>query len=162
MAHQHIREYQTTALDASAQVVSETDILASMAAACGNSDMSIGFADWSHPELTLDERGIAFVDMNKSGRLNLEPGEDGLAITASLDGCTGVAGFAKLADESITEFVSHYDPMSQQWHFTHQETPINTQMWQLQHEAKQGGAARCRVLCCRGVSKWRATGGRLR
>jgi len=94
-----------------------------------------GLADRGQAEMHLDENGIAYVDMNKSGRLNLEPGEKGLIVTSSLAGCTGVAGFAKRKDGSTAQFVSHYDAVSQTHHFTRKESPINSQMSGLRYEA---------------------------
>jgi len=99
---------------------------------------AIGGADRSQKELTLDSRGIAYVDMNHSGRLRLGSGETGLIATSSLAGCTGVAGYAKRVDGSTAQFVSHYDAISQTWHFTHLDTPLNSQMYGFRHDATEG------------------------
>jgi hypothetical protein len=101
--------------------------------------VAIGSGDRIQREVQLDENGIAYIDMNKSGRLNLKPNEKGLIVTSSLAGCTGVAGFAKRKDGSTTQFVSHYDAISQTHHFTHKDSPINSQMYGLRYEATSQG-----------------------
>lgn len=101
--------------------------------------VAIGSGDRIQRELRTDENGIAYVDMNKSGRLNLQPGEKGLIVTSSLAGCTGVAGFAKRQDGGTTQFVSHYDAISQTHHFTHEDSPVNSQMYGIRYEATRDG-----------------------
>ncbi len=100
--------------------------------------VAIGGADRMQREVVPDVNGVAYVDMNHSGRLQLGKGETGVVATSSLAGCTGVAGFARRTDGSTAQFVSHYDAISQTWHFTHQDTPLNSQMYGFRHDAKNG------------------------
>ena len=97
--------------------------------------IAMGFADRFQREVPLDEHGIAYVEMNKSGKLLLEPGKDGVIATSSLAGCTGVAGFAKRKDGSIAAFVSHYDPMSQNSKLTGEDTPVNKDLYGFRYQA---------------------------
>lgn len=100
--------------------------------------VAIGSGDRAQREMQLDENGIAYVGMNQSGRLRLGPGEIGIIATRSLAGCTGVAGFARRADGGTAQFVLHYDDISQTWHFTKQDTPINSQLYGFRYDAGRG------------------------
>lgn len=100
--------------------------------------VAIGSGDRSQREMQTDEHGIAYVDMNHSGRLKLAEGKTGVIATSSLAGCTGVAGFAKRADGGTAQFVSHHDAISQTWHFTRQDTPVNTELYGFRYYAKDG------------------------
>jgi hypothetical protein len=119
--------------------VIETDIIRHSLLSKDVGIVAIGSGDRTQRELRLDENGIAYVDMNKSGRLNLASGERGLIVTSNLAGCTGVAGFAKRKDGSTAQFVSHYDAISQTSHFTHEDSPINSQMYGLRHDTTSQG-----------------------
>lgn len=66
--------------------------------------IAMGFADTLQREMTPDAHGIAYVEMNTSGRMDLKPGEDGVIATSALAGCTGVAGFASRKDCSLCDF----------------------------------------------------------
>jgi hypothetical protein len=91
--------------------------------------VAIGGADRIQRELTPDNNGVAYVDMNSSGRMTVDKDKNGIIATSALLGCTGVAGFARRADGMIATFVSHYDTVSQTYHFTHQNSPVNSQMF---------------------------------
>lgn len=97
--------------------------------------VAIGSADRAQKDLRPDANGVAYVDMNASGRMTLEQGEDGIIATSSLAGCTGVAGFARRDDGTIATFVSHYDTISQTHHFTHQDSPVNSQMFGFKYDS---------------------------
>ena len=97
--------------------------------------VAIGGADRMQRELTPDDSGVAYVDMNSSGRMTVEKDKDGIIATSALSGCTGVAGFARRTDGSIATFVSHYDTVSQTYHFTHQDSPVNSQMFGFGYDA---------------------------
>jgi hypothetical protein len=88
--------------------------------------------DRTQRELTLDKHGLAIVTMDRSGRLALGPGEDGFVATASLAGCTGVAGFARRADGSMLQFTSHYGPRPG-------ESPINAHLHDFQRAVQESG-----------------------
>jgi hypothetical protein len=105
----------------------------------GRREVYIGQADRDQKQLQLDESGLAFVGMNQSGRLKLEPGEKGLAVTTGLGGCTGVAGFAKLSDGASLQFISHYDGLAQTYEFTGADNPINEQMYGFRFDATKQG-----------------------
>lgn len=97
--------------------------------------VAIGSADRVQRELVPDDSGVAYVDMNSSGRMTLEKNKDGIVATSALSGCTGVAGFARRTDGSIATFVSHYDTASQTYHFTHQDSPVNSQVFSFGYDA---------------------------
>lgn len=97
---------------------------------------SVCFAERQQKDLETDERGIAYVDMNSSGRLALSKGQEGFIATSNLSGCTGVAGFAKGESGECLQFVSHYDSMSQIYYFTNQDSPINAQLWGFNHDSQ--------------------------
>lgn len=118
------------------EVIKAEDIRRSLLAMdTGSIAIGIGVADTTTRDMQIDQFGIAYVDMNKSGRLNLGPGEHGIIATSSLAGCTGVAGFAKRKGGGSMQFVSHYDAISQTAHFTRQSSPINAQLYGFRHEA---------------------------
>lgn len=97
--------------------------------------VAVGAADRAQREIQPDNNGIAYVDMNSSGRMVIENGKDAVIATSALSGCTGVAGFAKRTDGSIATFVSHYDTVSQTYHFTHQDSPLNSQLYGFGYDA---------------------------
>lgn len=99
----------------------------------------IGFTDRTQKELSPDGGGIAYVDMNSSGRMTLEQGEDGVIATGSLAGCTGVAGFVRRRDGSIATFVSHYDSMSQNSRLTSNDSPVNSELYGFRYQAEREG-----------------------
>lgn len=119
------------------RIIDPTDVQRSLIAG-GAGNVAIGPSDRTQREMPLDEHGIAYVDMNHSGRLKLSEGETGVIATSNLAGCTGVAGFARRADGSTAQFVSHYDAISQTWHFTRQDTPVNTELYGFRYDAKDG------------------------
>lgn len=121
------------------EVVISQDIIHESARALDVGYIAVGFADKIQRELDVDERNIAYVNMNKSGRINVEPEADGVIATAALAGCTGVAGFSKNQDGSILAFISHYDAWSQNFQLTLQGLPANNDMWAFQHSAKKAG-----------------------
>ncbi len=103
--------------------------------------VAMGFTTGHQKEMAVDEYGIAYVDMNKSGRLEIPQGKDGLIATNSLAGCTGVAGFAKRLDGSIATFVSHYDAMTQSSLLTGEDSPVNKDLYSFRYQAGQEGLA---------------------
>jgi hypothetical protein len=103
--------------------------------------VAMGFTSGYQKEMVVDEHGIAYVDMNKSGRLEIPQGQDGLIATSSLAGCTGVAGFAKRLDGSIATFVSHYDAMTQNSLLTGEDSPVNEDLYGFRYQAGQEGLA---------------------
>lgn len=60
-----------------------------------------------------DSSGVAYVEMNSAGRLLLHSGQEGIIVTDSLAGCTGIAGFAELSDGQTAQFVGHFTPLSE-------------------------------------------------
>lgn len=96
--------------------------------------VAIGHTDRIQKQHEVDERSIAYVEMNKSGRITVEPGCDGVVATSSLAGCTGVSGYSRQKDGSIKSFVSHYDAMTQNYAFTHNDSPANGDLWTFKHE----------------------------
>ncbi|HEX3568934.1 MAG TPA: hypothetical protein VHT70_04660 [Candidatus Saccharimonadales bacterium] len=103
--------------------------------------VSMGAHDRNQEIVEPDENGVGYVLMNHSGRLDLGPDEDGLVATGGLAGCTGVAGFAKRADGGTHQFVSHYDPISQEWAMTHNDSPINQHLYGQKYRASQSELA---------------------
>lgn len=103
--------------------------------------IAMGFASGYQKEMQVDEHGIAYVEINKSGRLEIPQGKDGIIATNSLAGCTGVAGFAKRIDGSIATFVSHYDPMSQNSLLTGEDSPVNKELYGFRYQATKEGLA---------------------
>ncbi len=101
--------------------------------------IAMGFADTFQREITPDAHGIAYVEMNKSGKMGLEQGEDGVIATSSLAGCTGVAGFARRKDGSIATFVSHYDPISQNGRMTGTDSPVNRDLYGFRYQSQREG-----------------------
>lgn len=84
-------------------------------------------------ELNFDQYGVAYVEMNSSGRADIAPGSEGVIATSGLVTCTGVAGFAKRADGSIVSFVSHYDAFVQSPMLAANGSPLNTQLYQFRN-----------------------------
>ncbi|MCA9341659.1 hypothetical protein KC952_03970 [Candidatus Saccharibacteria bacterium] len=101
--------------------------------------IAVGSADIFQCEITPDAQGIAYVEMNKSGKMGLEQGEDGVIATSSLAGCTGVAGFARRKDGSIATFVSHYDSMSQDGRLTGRDSPVNRDLYGFRYQSQREG-----------------------
>lgn len=87
-------------------------------------------------ELGFDKYGVAYVEMNSSGRADIAPGSEGVIATSGLATCTGVAGFAKRADGSIASFVSHYDAFVQSPMLAANGSPLNTQLYQFRNRLK--------------------------
>lgn len=119
-------------------IVSEADITKSLREK-NVGFVAMGFASRMQRELSPDARGIAYVEMNTSGKMELEQGEDGIIATSSLAGCTGVAGFARRKDGSVATFISHYDPMSQNGRLTGEDSPVNRDLYGFRYQAKQEG-----------------------
>lgn len=117
------------------EVVISDEAIRQSLCAVGVGYIVIGRADTYQRELPLDERGIAYVAMNETGKLTLAPEQDGVIATSAIAGCTGVAGFAKRKDGGVATFVSHYDPMCQNSLYTGDESPINRQLYGFRYEA---------------------------
>jgi hypothetical protein len=98
--------------------------------------IALGFADRLQRKLELDDDKVAFVDMNKSGRIELRHDEEGIIATSSLAGCTGVAGFVRENDGSVHAFISHYDPMSQNSILTGEDSLANRDMYRFNNEVQ--------------------------
>jgi hypothetical protein len=96
----------------------------------------IGFVSGFQEVLSPDDEGIAYVLMNKSGRMDVMPGEDGIIATDCLAGCTGIAGFAKRKDGSIATFISHYDTLSQNSKYTGKDSPANKDLYKFEYQVK--------------------------
>ena len=101
--------------------------------------IAIGFVDRLQRDLQPDANGVAYVGMNKSGRMSLENGEDGVIATRALAGCTGIAGFARKKDGSIGTFISHYDPMSQNGRLTGEDSPANRDLYSFKYQFQGEG-----------------------
>ncbi len=96
--------------------------------------ITISYANPIQHEFQPDETGIAYVEMNSTGKMEINEEQDGLLVTSSLAGCTGVAGFAKRNDGTIATFVSHYDPLSQNYNFTKKSSPVNQDICCFHHQ----------------------------
>ncbi len=103
--------------------------------------IAMGFTSGYQKEMAVDEHGIAYVEMNKSGRLEIPKDKEGLIATSSLAGCTGIAGFAKRLDGTITTFISHYDAMTQNSLLTGEDSPVNKDLYSFRYQAGQEGLA---------------------
>ncbi|OVE79550.1 hypothetical protein BVY00_00110 [bacterium G20] len=117
------------------EVLIHPDTIARSLKARGMGSVAIGMADRFQRENELDEAGVAYVDMNGSGRLELEADQIGIIATSSLSGCTGVAGFAKRVDGSTVQFISHYDPICQNGLFTGEDSPVNSDLYGFRYQA---------------------------
>ena len=98
--------------------------------------IALGFVSGLQEKVSANEDGVAYIAMNKSGRMDVEPGEDGVIATSALAGCTGIAGFARRKDGTIATFISHYDTLSQNSKFTGQDTPANKDLYAFKYQAK--------------------------
>lgn len=99
-----------------------------------NNFVGIGHVNRFYTEMEPATDGIAYVKMNSNGFVSLAPGQEGIAATSSLDGCTGVAAFAEMPNGEAKTMIAHYDEISQTHHFTRQDTPVNTLLYTFRHE----------------------------
>lgn len=101
--------------------------------------VTVGYVPELQKDLEPDENGIAYVDMNRSGRMKLDAHKEGVIATAALSGCIGVAGFARHVDGTTLQFVSHYDPMSQHYLISGRESNVNDDLYGFRYNATRSG-----------------------